>query len=425
MLTYTGESRGYFLGVSNMVLEGVRIALKALLENKLRTFLTLLGNIVGTMSVIAVVSLIGGIDDYIREEVANEGSNVFTVERVNFLEAITDLDEFLEALARNKRILLEDADYLRKNIPSASSVGAAADNRSSMSYRDNWVDRAEVRGRSVQYPVIENVKLYAGRHLSRLEIKRSNKVAVIGWDVYKNLFDGRSPIGRTLKIGREHFEVIGIAEDRGTVFGESRNRFVYIPVTRFLKMYGSRESISIKVKAADVELLGNAVEQAEIAMRIRHGLHPTERNDFSISTSKQLVSLWENISSSIFKALIFLVSIALVVGGVVLMNVMLVSVTERTREVGIRKAIGARRLDIIWQFIVESITLSLLGGIIGIALGFTIAAVISLLSPLPYLIAPWSIAAGLTVTFLIGVIFGTYPASKASRLDPVVALHHE
>lgn len=408
-----------------MVLEGVRIALKALLENKLRTFLTLLGNIVGTMSVIAVVSLIGGIDDYIREEVANEGSNVFTVERVNFLEAITDLDEFLEALARNKRILLEDADYLRKNIPSASSVGAAADNRSSMSYRDNWVDRAEVRGRSVQYPVIENVKLYAGRHLSRLEIKRSNKVAVIGWDVYKNLFDGRSPIGRTLKIGREHFEVIGIAEDRGTVFGESRNRFVYIPVTRFLKMYGSRESISIKVKAADVELLGNAVEQAEIAMRIRHGLHPTERNDFSISTSKQLVSLWENISSSIFKALIFLVSIALVVGGVVLMNVMLVSVTERTREVGIRKAIGARRLDIIWQFIVESITLSLLGGIIGIALGFTIAAVISLLSPLPYLIAPWSIAAGLTVTFLIGVIFGTYPASKASRLDPVVALHHE
>ncbi|HMA75672.1 MAG TPA: ABC transporter permease, partial [Candidatus Krumholzibacteriaceae bacterium] len=379
-----------------MVLEGVRIALKALLENKLRTFLTLLGNIVGTMSVIAVVSLIGGIDDYIREEVADEGSNVFTVERVNFLEAITDLDEFLEAIARNKRILLEDADYLRKNIPSASSVGAAADKRSSVSYRDNRVDRVEVRGRSVQYPVIENVQLYAGRHLSRLEIKRSNKVAVIGWDLYKNLFDGRSPIGRTLKIGREHFEVIGIVEDQGTVFGESRNRFVYIPVTRFLKMYGSRESISIKIKAADVELLGNAVEQAEIAMRIRHGLHPTERNDFSISTSKQLVSLWENISSSIFKALIFLVSIALVVGGVVLMNVMLVSVTERTREVGIRKAIGAKRRDIIWQFIVESITLSLLGGIIGIVLGFTIAAVISLVSPLPYLIAPWSIAAGLT-----------------------------
>ena len=408
-----------------MLIEGVRIALKALFENKLRTFLTLLGNIVGTMSVIAVVSLIGGIDEYIREEVAHEGSNVFTVERINFLEAITDLDKFLDAIARNKRIRLEDVDYLRENVPSASTVGAAADKRASLSYRDEWVDRVEVRGRSVEYPVLENMDLFMGRHLSRLEIIRSSKVAVIGWDVYKNLFAGRNPIGRALKIEREHFEVIGVVEDQGTVFGESKNRFVYIPVTRFLKMYGSRESITVKIKAADVALLSSAVEEAEIAMRIRHKLHPGEKSDFSVTTSKQLVSLWKNISSSIFKALIFLVSIALVVGGVVLMNVMLVSVTERTREIGIRKALGAKRTNIIWQFIVESITLSLLGGMIGIAVGFTIAAIISILSPLPYVIAPWSIVAGLTVTFFIGIIFGTYPASKASRLDPVIALHHE
>jgi len=408
-----------------MLIEGVRIALKALFENKLRTFLTLLGNIVGTMSVIAVVSLIGGIDEYIREEVAHEGSNVFTVERINYLEAITDLDKFLDAIARNKRIRIEDVDYLRENVPSASTVGAAADKRASLSYRDEWVDRVEVRGRSVEYPVLENMDLFMGRHLSRLEIMRSSKVAVIGWDVYKNLFAGRNPIGRALKIEREHFEVIGVIEDQGTVFGESKNRFVYIPVTRFLKMYGSRESITVKIKAADVALLSSAVEEAEIAMRIRHKLHPGEKSDFSVTTSKQLVTLWKNISSSIFKALIFLVSIALVVGGVVLMNVMLVSVTERTREIGIRKALGAKRTNIIWQFIVESITLSLLGGVIGIAVGFTIAAIISILSPLPYVIAPWSIVAGLTVTFLIGIIFGTYPASKASRLDPVIALHHE
>ena len=267
--------------------------------------------------------------------------------------------------------------------------------------------------------------LFAGKHLSQLEIERSNKVAVIGWDVYRNLFSGRSPIGKTLKIGREHFEVIGVIEDQGTIFGESKNRFVYIPVSRFLKMYGARQSVSIKIKAADVDLLGSAVEEAEIAMRIRHKLRPAEKNDFSVTTSKQLVSLWKNISSSIFKALIFLVSIALVVGGIVLMNVMLVSVTERTREIGVRKALGAKKVDIIWQFIVESITLSLLGGIIGIVVGFTIAAIISIVSPLPYVIAPWSIIAGLSVTFLIGVIFGTYPANKASNLDPVVALHHE
>jgi len=408
-----------------MLIEGVRIALKALVENKLRTFLTLLGNIVGTMSVIAVVSLIGGIDGYIREEVAQEGSNVFTVERINFLEAITDLDKFLDAIARNKRIDIEDVDYIRKNVPSASVVGAAADKRKSLSYRNKWADRVEVRGRSVEYPILENVDLFAGRHLSQLEIERSNKVVVIGWDVYRNLFSGRSPIGKTLKIGREHFEVIGVIEDQGTIFGESKNRFVYIPVSRFLKMYGARQSVSIKIKAADVDLLGSAVEEAEIAMRIRHKLRPAEKNDFSVTTSKQLVSLWKNISSSIFKALIFLVSIALVVGGIVLMNVMLVSVTERTREIGVRKALGAKKVNIIWQFIVESITLSLLGGIIGIVVGFTIAAIISIVSPLPYVIAPWSIIAGLSVTFLIGVIFGTYPANKASNLDPVVALHHE
>lgn len=168
-----------------------------------------------------------------------------------------------------------------------------------------------------------------------------------------------------------------------------------------------------------------AIDEATMAMRIRHGLRPLESNDFSIATSQQLISLWEKISQAIFNALIFIVSISLVVGGIVLMNVMLVSVTERTREIGVRKALGARRSNIVWQFIVESVTLSIVGGLIGIVIGFTIAAVISLVSPLPYLVAPWSIVAGLAVTFVIGLVFGTYPANKAARLDPVVALHYE
>jgi len=408
-----------------MTLEGVRIALRALVENKLRTFLTLLGNIVGTMSVIAVVSLIGGIDHYVKEEVASEGSNVFTVQRINFLEAITDLDTFLEAVARNKIIRLEDVDYLKNMVPSAAVIGGCADGRDVVSFRDESFDNIRIRGRSEEYPILESVDLFVGRHISRLEVGRSRKVAVIGWDLYSNLFDNRNPLGKTIKVGGEHFEVIGVIEDQGTIFGESRNRFIYIPITRYLKMYGSRTSIDIKVKAEDVEYLQQAIEEATVAMRIRHGLRPGEKNDFAISTSEQLVSLWKNLSSSIFKALIFLVSIALVIGGIVLMNIMLVSVTERTREIGIRKALGAKRRDIIWQFIVESVTLSLVGGIIGIIVGFTIAAVISFVSPLPYLIAAWSIAAGLAVTFLIGIIFGTYPASKAAALDPVVALHYE
>jgi putative ABC transport system permease protein len=273
--------------------------------------------------------------------------------------------------------------------------------------------------------MIEKADLARGRHISRLEVQRSGAVAVLGWDVYTNLYQGRNPLDTKIKIGGKHFRVIGVVRDRGTVFGVSRNRFVYIPVNTFLKMYGARTSLQIKVKAADIRLLQEAVDQAEMAMRIRHGLRPAEKNDFSITTSQQLVSIWEGISNNIFKALIFIASIALVVGGIVLMNVMLVSVTERTREIGLRKALGARKINIVWQFIVEAITLSVIGGFVGIIIGFTIAALISIFTPLPYLIAPWSIVAGLVVTFLIGLIFGTYPAGKASKLDPVVALHHE
>lgn len=405
--------------------EGIRIALHALRENKLRTFLTLLGNIVGTMSVIAVVSLIGGIDDYVREEVADEGSNVFTIQRINFFEAITDLDAFLDAIARNRVIRPKDVDYLKDKVPSASYIGGAIDGRDKIVSGDSWLENIGIRGRTAEYPMIENADLHEGRHISLLEVKRSAPVAVIGWDVRERLFGGLDPIGRKIKIGKKHFLVIGVMKDMGTLFGQSRNRFVYIPITTFLKMYGSRSSIEIKVKAADIRMLNQAIEESRMAMRIRHKLRPMEDDDFGISTSEQLVSLWQKISSSIFNALVFVVSISLVIGGIVLMNVMLVSVTERTREIGIRKALGARRSNIVWQFIVESITLSVTGGIFGIAIGFTIAAIISLVSPLPYIIAPWSIAAGLFVTFVIGIIFGTYPANKAAKLDPVVALHYE
>jgi len=408
-----------------LIFEGIRIALHALRENKLRTSLTLLGNIVGTMSVIAVVSLINGIDHYVSEEVAEQGSNVFSIERINFFEAITDLDAFLEAIARNKPIRLPDVDYLRESVPSSSVVGASINGSDRVSFGESYVEGVEIKGRSEEYPLLENAGLAAGTHLSRLEVQRSRAVAVIGWDVYNHFFAGRDAVGKKIRIGNKHFTVIGVVKNLGSVLGQSRNRFVYIPVTAYLKMYGSRRSIEVKIRAADIRLMEQAIDEATMAMRIRHRLRPLEDNDFSVTTSQQLISLWQKLSQAIFNALIFIVSISLVVGGIVLMNVMLVSVTERTREIGVRKALGARRSNIIWQFIVESVTLSLVGGILGIAFGFTIAAIISLVSPLPYLIAPWSIAAGLIVTFCIGLLFGTYPANKAARLDPVVALHYE
>ncbi|HSG27387.1 MAG TPA: ABC transporter permease, partial [Candidatus Krumholzibacterium sp.] len=199
-----------------LVLQGMNIALSALRENKLRTFLTLLGNIVGTMSVIAVVSLIGGVDDYVKEEVAGEGSNVFSIERINFFEAITDLDAFLDAIARNKTIRLKDVDYLRDRVPSASFMGAAAEASESLVYLDQSADNVEVRGRSEEYPVIEKADIHIGRHISRIEDMRSAAVAVLGWDVNERLFRGADPIGKKIKIGRKHYRVIGVVKDMGT-----------------------------------------------------------------------------------------------------------------------------------------------------------------------------------------------------------------
>jgi len=218
---------------------------------------------------------------------------------------------------------------------------------------------------------------------------------------------------------------VGVIEDRGTVLGANRNQFVVVPITTYQKVFGSGESVDIKVAAADLTRMEDAKDEATFWLRVRHRLRPLENDDFSVRTADQLLNIWAGISSAIYGALVPLVGISLVVGGIVLMNIMLVSVTERTREVGIRKALGASRMAILWQFLIEAIILSLSGGTIGIAIGFAVAGLIALLSPLTFALAGWSIGLGLGVTFVIGVVFGTYPAWRAAGLDPVEALRFE
>ncbi|MBN1827053.1 MAG: ABC transporter permease [Candidatus Eisenbacteria bacterium] len=408
-----------------MTLEGVRIALTALRENKLRTFLTLLGNIVGTMSVIAVVSLINGVDRYAREEIAAEGSNVVTLSRFDIFELITDFDSFLKTIRRNPVIDLEDLDWLEDRVPSATARDATVGAYTSVHAADRGIQNVSVQGRTESFPLIEKVPLALGRPVAPLEVRRSKNVAVIGSEIAETLWPNRDPIGRVFRIAGRHFRVIGVAEPRASRLGQNRNRFVILPITTYGKTFGSGESIEIKFRAEDPAGVERVVEEVRFAMRLRNRLKPSEEDVFSVTTSERILSLWEKISSAIFRALIGLVSIALVVGGVVLMNVMLVAVTERTREIGIRKALGATRANVLGQFLAESVTLSVIGGAIGVALGFAIAAVISAATPVPSAIQPWAIAAGLAVTFLIGILFGTYPASRASRLDPVEALRHE
>ncbi len=406
-------------------LTGVHIALASLRGHKLRTLLTLLGNIVGTMSVIAVVSLIYGTDRYVSQVVLDEGTDVFTITRIDGLQFLTDFDAFLESL-NNPRLTLADRDWLASRLTGASAVGAATSIGSEVKAGRNKFRGTKVRGVTEDYTIIEDLPLLLGRHLSLQDVRTARQVVVLGFDVARDLFPRRAdPVGQEVKIGGRHFRVIGVVTDRGTVMGENRNQFAVVPLTAWFKVFGSAASIDLKIAAQDLESLQEVKDEAIFQMRIRHRLRPLARQDFALTSSEQMLSIWGGISKAIYGALVPLVGISLVIGGIVLMNIMLVSVTERTREIGVRKALGARRLSILWQFLVESITLSLLGGAIGIFIGLALAWLISLFSPLPFAVALWSLGLGLGTTFLIGGVFGTYPAWKAAGLDPVEALRHE
>ena len=362
------------------LLEGMRIALGSLWGHKLRTFLTLLGTIVGTMSVIAVVSLIYGADSYVAEP------------------------------------RWEEARLVSAEITRGADLTAPGTR-----YRG-----VQVRGVTEEYSLMGELPLLLGRHLNQQDLMSSRQVVVLGFEVARDLFPRRAdPLGQEVKIGGRHFKVVGVVEDRGTLMGNNRNQFAVVPITSFQKVFGSGASIDIKIAAIDLSRMEEAKDEATFLMRLRHRVRPLARDDFALQTADQLLALWGGISKAIYGALVPLVGISLVVGGIVLMNIMLVSVTERTREIGVRKALGAPRKAILWQFMVEAITLSMVGGVLGILIGVFIAWIIALLSPLTFAVADWSVWLGLATTFVIGGIFGTYPAWKAAGLDPVEALRHE
>ncbi len=406
-------------------LAGVGIALENLRTHKLRTLLTLLGNIVGTMSVIAVVSLIYGADRYARQVVLDEGTDVFTITRVNGVQFLTDFDAFLASL-NNPDLTLADRDWLQQHMTEARVVGASLETIGNLRAGSAEFKNAQIRGKTEDYPLLEDLPLLAGRHLTMADVRTSRPVAVIGFDVARDLFPRLpDPLGHEFRLGGRHLTVVGIVDDRGTVMGENRNQFVVLPITTYGKIYGGGHSVDIKVGARDLEALEAAKDEATFMLRMRHRLRPLADNDFAIQTSDQLLGLWGNITGAIYGALVPLVGISLVVGGIVLMNVMLVSVTERTREVGIRKALGATRRSVAGQFLIEAITLSLVGGLLGIGIGVGLAWLIAVLSPLNFAVAGWSIGLGILVNFLIGTFFGSYPAWKAAGLDPVEALRYE
>src|SRR6266704_2292624 len=381
--------------------EAVWIALSSLRANRLRSLLTLLGIVVGVMAVIAVVSIISGLNDYVAGKIFNLGPDVITVTRMS--PVITSLDEFIESQKR-KNLYLSDMAAIRSACADCRAVGASVNARSRVKFGRDYLD-SEIRGLTAETPAIRGYELQAGRFLTEYDVEHARNVVVIGTDIVDNLFPFVDPIGRILIVDDRPFEVIGVSTKQGSVLGQSQDNWVMIPITLHQKMYGARRSVNIYAKAFDAAHLAAAESEIRLTLRARRHLSYDAKDDFAVT--------------------IAVASISLIVGGIVVMNIMLVSVTERTREIGIRKATGARRHDILTQFLMESSTLALIGGMIGVLLGASIALAVSRFTPLPASIKWWAVVLGLTVSTTVGLFFGIYPARKAANLDPIVALRYE
>jgi len=403
-------------------LETVQLALAALWAHKLRSLLTLLGVIIGVTSVIAVVSFVDGLNAYVAERIFNLGADVFLAGKSPGV--ITDMDTWLEA---NKRrdITYEDYEAAKDACAECRWVGATLRRNGQVVFGNNSLRDTGIAGYTYYMPFIYDIEVEFGRHLTETEDSRSAPAAVIGWDIYESLFTGRDPINREIRVDGSLFQIVGVAKKRGSTLGQSRDNFVIIPLNTYLKRYGSRQSLRIWAKANSEERLAVAMDQVRLVLRARRHLSYEQKDDFALENNQSFLAIWEGISSAFFMTIIAVSSIALVVGGIVIMNMMLVSVTERTREIGIRKALGARRADILKQFLLEAGTIAFVGGALGILFGIAIAQGVAALTSLPAAVKGWSVLMALLVATSVGIFFGVYPATRASKLDPVVALRQE
>jgi len=406
------------------LLHGILIAFEELWAHKLRTFLTLLGNIVSVMSVMVVVSILDGANAYVENEMIGSGSGIFQVERVNALEIISNFEKFLES-RNNPDVTFSDFEYLKEHVTEAEYMDAVLSTTVDVRYRQVHIKSVSLQGRTENYPMLGDYDLIDGRHFSELEVTRRRNVAVIGFDIAEELFPSIDPVGKNIKLAGMPFQIVGILEKKPRGLGGNPNLSAVVPITAYEKMFGTRQSLTISIKPKKLGLASECMDEVRTAMRIHRRLRPKKEDNFGMVSQQSLLDLWSSISSKIYIVLVGIVSISLVVSGIIIMNIMLMSVTERTWEIGIRKALGANSRNILWQFLVESTTLSIVGGVTGILMGFAVAAAIAYFSPIPYAIKLWSIIAGLGVTFLVGIFFGAYPAMRASKLDPIEALRYE
>jgi len=403
--------------------EAARIAFDSLRKSKLRSFLTLLGIILATTTLIIVVSFVNGMDLYIANKLSDMGSDGFRVQRIAFI-GDWDPKKYIEMERRNPQIRPEECEFIRDHAQLLSALGMETYRNVSISYKGETMQQVDLNGITAELPVISNIEAAIGRTPTETEVRRHAPVTFIGEDVNQKFFVGVDPIGKKILVDGVQYEVIGVAKAKGSVFGQSQDKFVDIPIYSFFKTYGLNlhTDMALFAKAADSTHLEEAKDEVRMLLRAQRHLTPRDDDTFSIFGSDTLSNAWHNLTGAITGMAFAVVSVFLVVGGIVIMNIMLAVVTERTREIGIRKSLGARRQDILNQFLVESAVLAVIGGLIGVAVAFLATVVVRNATPLPMEMPLASVALGVGLSASVGLFFGIYPARQAAKLDPIVAL---